>query len=165
MKLSAPEPLAPKHRLVGFACGEQGSLDEWLQRRARANQLTGASRTFVTCEAGAVVAYYSMASSAVTLATAPGRFRRNMPNPIPVVVLARLAVATSHQGQGLGRGMFQDAARRVIHAADAIGIRGLSVHALSEDAAAFYRCLGFDASPLDPMILMVTLADLRAASP
>jgi GNAT superfamily N-acetyltransferase len=163
VKLSAPEPLAPKHQLGGFVCGEP-ALDEWLQRRARANQLTGASRTFVSCEAGAVVAYYALASSAVTVATAAGRFRRNMPDPIPVVVLARLAVAKSHHGQGVGRAMFQDAARRVIHAADAIGIRGLIVHALSKDAAAFYLRLGFDASPLDPMILMVTLADLRASS-
>ena len=163
MKLSTPEPLAAKHQLAGFACGEP-LLDEWLQRRARANQLTGASRTFVSCEAGAVVAYYALASSAVTVATAPGRFRRNMPDPIPVVVLARVAVAKSHHGQGLGRAMFQDAARRVIHAADAIGIRGLIVHALSKDAAAFYLRLGFDTSPLDPMILMVTLQDLRASS-
>ena len=163
MKLSAPEPLAPKHQLAGFACGEP-VLDEWLQRRARANQLTGASRTFVGCEAGALVAYYALASSAVTVATARGRFRRNMPDPIPVVVLARLAVAKSHHRQGVGRAMFQDAARRVSHAADAIGIRGLIVHALTKDAAAFYLRLGFDASPLDPMILMVTLADLRAAS-
>jgi GNAT superfamily N-acetyltransferase len=127
--------------------------------------VSGASRTFVACEADAVVAYYALASSAVTVATTPGRFRRNMPDPIPVVVLARLAVAKSHQGRGIGRAMFQDAARRVIHAADTIGIRGLLVHALSEAAAAFYRSLGFDASPLDPMILMVTLADLRASLP
>ena len=163
MKLSAPEALSPKHRLDDFACGEP-ALDEWLKRRARANRSTGASRTFVSCESGAVIAHYALASSAVTVATAPGRFRRNMPDPIPVVVLARLAVAKSHHGQGVGRAMFQDAARRVTYAADAIGIRGLIVHALSEDAAAFYRRLGFDASPLDPMILMVTLANLRAAS-
>ncbi|HEY3667023.1 MAG TPA: hypothetical protein VGL19_13515, partial [Polyangiaceae bacterium] len=94
MKLSPPEPLAPSHRLDGFACGER-ALDEWLQRRARANQVSGASRTFVTCEANAVVAYYALASSAVTIATTSGRFRRNMPEPIPVVVLARLAVAKS----------------------------------------------------------------------
>jgi predicted N-acetyltransferase YhbS len=86
-----------------------------------------------------------------------------MPNPIPVIVLARLAVATSHQRQGLGRALFQDAARRVISAADVIGIRGLIVHAISEDAAAFYSRLGFDPSPLEPMTLMVTLADLRAS--
>jgi GNAT superfamily N-acetyltransferase len=164
VKLSPPEPLAPNHRLEGFACGEL-TLDEWLKRRARANQVSGASRTFVACEAGAGVAYYALASSAVTVATTSGRFRRNMPDPIPVVVLARLAVAKSHHGKGIGRAMFQDAARRVIHAADAIGIRGLLVRALSEEAAAFYRRLGFDSSPLDPMILMVTLADLCASLP
>jgi len=86
-----------------------------------------------------------------------------MPDPIPVVVLARLAVATTHQGHGIGRGLFHDAALRVIHASDAIGIRGVIVHAISEEAATFYRRLGFDPSPLDPMTLMVTLADLRAS--
>ncbi|MEO7036212.1 MAG: GNAT family N-acetyltransferase, partial [Polyangiaceae bacterium] len=120
--------------------------------------------TFVVSEARVVVAYYALASSAVTLATAAGRFRRNMPDPIPVVVLARLAVAATHHGKGIGRSLFQDAARRLIHAADAIGIRGLLVHALSENAAAFYQRLGFDPSPLDPTVLLVTLADLRANS-
>jgi GNAT superfamily N-acetyltransferase len=162
--LSAPEPLAPHHQIDGFSCGEP-PLDDWLRHRASANQVTGASRTYVVCESSIVVAYYALASSAVSTAATPGRFRRNMPDPIPVVVLARLAVAQSHHRQGIGRAMFQDAARRVIHAADAIGIRGLLVHALSDDAAEFYRRLGFDPSPLDPNTLMVTLADLRASLP
>ena len=161
--LSAPEPLAPHHQVDGFVCGET-PLDDWLKRRANANQVSGASRTFVVCESGGVVAYYALASSAVSVQATVGRFRRNMPDPIPVVVLARMAVATSHHRQGIGRALFQDAARRVINAADAIGIRGLIVHALSDDAAAFYRQLGFDTSPIDPMTLMVTLADLRASS-
>jgi predicted N-acetyltransferase YhbS len=160
--LSAPEPLAPHHKTDEFSCGER-PLDDWLKRRALANQTSGASRTFVACESGLVVAYYALASSAVAVATAPGKFRRNMPDPIPVVVLGRLAVAQSHHGKGIGRALFQDAARRVIHAADAIGIRGLIVHALSESAASFYVRLGFDPSPLSPMTLMVTLADLRAS--
>lgn len=160
--LSAPEPLAPHHHVEGFSCGEE-ALDVWLERRARANQASGASRTFVACDSGVVVAYYALASGAVAVQTAPGRFRRNMPDPIPVVVLGRLAVARSHHRQGIGRALFQDAARRVVNAADVIGVRGLLVHALSEDAAAFYRALGFDASPLDPMTLMITLADLRAS--
>jgi predicted N-acetyltransferase YhbS len=120
-------------------------------------------RTFVACESGVVVAYYALASSAVAVATAPGRFRRNMPDPIPVVVLGRLAVAQSHHAKGIGRALFQDAARRMINAADAIGVRGLIVHALSETAASFYVRLGFDPSPLSPMTLMVTLANLRAS--
>jgi predicted N-acetyltransferase YhbS len=162
MMLSAPEPLASQHQLDSFSSGVP-VLDDWLKRRALANQATGASRTFVVCEACTVVGYYALASSAVSVGQAPGRFRRNMPDPIPVVVLARLAVALTHQGHGIGRALFQDAARRVVRAADAIGIRGMIVHAISAQAAAFYRRLGFDPSPLDPMTLMVTLADLRAS--
>ena len=160
--LSAPEPLASHHSTDAFDSGVP-SLDEWLRRRAAQNQASGASRTFVSCEGDKVVGYYALASSAVAPAAASGRFRRNMPDPIPVVVLGRLAVAQSHQGHGLGRALFQDAARRVIHAAEAIGIRGLLVHALGEEAKAFYLRLGLDESPLEPMTLMVTIADLRAA--
>lgn len=158
----APEPLNPDHDIAGFDCGV-ASLNSWLERRAAANQVSGASRTFVACEGRKVVGYYALASSAVAPAAAPGRFRRNMPDPVPVVVLGRLAVATSHHRQGLGRALFQDAALRVIHAADAIGIRGMVVHALSEEAKTFYLGLGLDESPLDGMTLMVTVADLRAA--
>jgi GNAT superfamily N-acetyltransferase len=86
-----------------------------------------------------------------------------MPDPIPVVVLGRLAVARSHQGQGLGRALFRDAGLRVVYAAETIGIRGLLVHALDEDAKAFYLRLGLEVSPLEPMTLMTTVADLRAA--
>ena len=93
----------------------------------------------------------------------PGRFRRNTPDPIPVVVLARLAIAVDHQGRGLGRALFQDAARRLIHAAGTIGIRGLLVHAISEEAKAFYLRLGLDPSPFEPMTSMTTVADLKAA--
>jgi GNAT superfamily N-acetyltransferase len=160
--LRAPEPLAPEHDIAGFDCAV-ASLNNWLHRRAAANQASGASRTFVACESNTVVGYYALASSAVATVAASGRMRRNMPNPVPVVVLGRLAVATSHHGQGLGRALFRDAALRVIHAAQAIGIRGMVVHALSDSAKAFYLHLGLDESPLDPMTLMVTIADLQAA--
>jgi GNAT superfamily N-acetyltransferase len=138
-------------------------LNDWLKLRASRNQASGASRTFVASDAGQVVAYYALASSAIAPSAASGRFRRNMPDPIPVVVLARLAIARSHQGKGLGRALFQDAGRRVIHAADAIGIRGMLVHALSEEAKAFYLRLGLEPSPLEPMTLMVTIADLQSS--
>ncbi len=160
--LSAPEPLASHHQIAAFESGVP-SLDEWLKHRASQNQASGASRTFVVCEGKDVVGYYALASSAVAPAAVPRRFRRNMPDPIPVVVLGRVAVARSHQGQGLGRALFQDAGRRVIHAAEAIGIRGLLVHALNEEAKAFYLRLGLEESPLEPMTLMCTIADLRAA--
>ena len=160
--LSAPELLSDRHHTSTFE-SSVASLDEWLKRRAMANQASGASRTFVVCDDDEVIAYYALASSAVVSARAPGKFRRNMPDPIPVVVLGRLAIASSHQGRGLGRALFQDAARRVMHAADAVGIRGLLVHALSEEARNFYLALGLEPSPLDPMVLMVTLAELRRA--
>jgi GNAT superfamily N-acetyltransferase len=159
--LSRPEPLTDRHDCAGFACGRE-MLDTWLTQRALRNQASGASRTFVVCDARRVVAYYALASSAVASDLATGRLRRNMPDPIPVVVLARLAVDRSYQGLGLGRALMQDAGRRVLNAADAIGIRGLLVHALDETAKEFYERLGFDSSPLDPMTLMITLADLRA---
>lgn len=160
--LAAPEPLAAGHRLDAFDSGVI-SLDDWLRRRALQNQASGASRTFVVSESGRVVAYYALASSAVALAAAPGRFRRNMPDPIPVVVLARLAVARTHQARGLGRALFQDCGKRVIHAAESVGIRGLLVHAISDHARAFYLGLGLDPSPIEPMTLMTTVADLKAA--
>lgn len=160
--LTAPEPLGAHHKLEHFDSGV-ASLDGWLKRRAAANQASGASRTYIVSDDELVVGYYALASHAVAAVAATGRVRRNMPDPVPVVVLGRLAIARSHQAQGLGRALFQDAARRVMHAADTIGIRALLVHALSEDAKAFYLRLGLDPSPLDPMTLMVTLADLQAA--
>ncbi len=162
MRPSPPEPLADHHDIETFTSGEE-SLDTWLKRRALKNQATGASRTFVACEGRRVVAYYALASSAVTVIEAPGRFRRNMPDPIPVVVLGRLAVGRSFQGKGVGRALVRDAGYRVIQAADAIGIRGLIVHAISAEARAFYEAVGFAPSPLDPMTLMITLTDLKAS--
>jgi GNAT superfamily N-acetyltransferase len=155
-----PELLAGHHELGTFDCGVD-ALDAWLKRRALPNQASGASRTFVICEAGKVIGYYALASGAVSTAAAPGRFRRNMPDPIPVALLARLAIDRNRQGRGFGRALFRDAAMRIAHAADAIGIRGILVHAISADAKAFYLALGFEPSPVDPMMLMVTLPDLR----
>ncbi len=160
--IESPAPLTAEHVLAEFDSGV-ASLDDWLRRRALQNQVSGASRTFVVCDTGAVIAYYALAASAVASDAAPGRFRRNMPDPIPVVVLARLAIAVTHQGRGLGRALFQDAANRVIHAAGTIGIRGLLVHAISEDAKAFYVRLGLAPSPHEPLTLMATVVDLKAA--
>jgi GNAT superfamily N-acetyltransferase len=159
--LTAPEPLAAKHEIAEFNSGV-ASLDEWLIRRARGNQASGASRTYVLTDGQRVVAYYAVASGSIESAQAPGRFRRNMPNPIPVAVLGRLAIDRAFQGQGLGRALFRDCAIGVTYAADTLGIRGLVVHAISDNAKAFYLALGLDVSPVNPMILMATLADLAA---
>ncbi|MBB6064826.1 GNAT family N-acetyltransferase [Pseudoxanthomonas broegbernensis] len=152
----------PSHELDAFDSGVE-SLDRWLHRHALKNQVSGASRTFVACDARRVLAYYALASSAVAVDAATGRFRRNMPDPIPVVVLGRLAVDKSLQGQSIGRALVRDAGLRVLQAAETIGIRGMLVHALSEDAAAFYRQVGFEPSPLDSMVLLATLGDLKAS--
>lgn len=162
--LLPPEGLADHHDFRNFCSGEP-SLDDWLRRRARQNQVSGASRTYVICQDKdkAVVGYYALASGVVTVESATGRFRRNMPNPVPVAVLARLAVDVNWQGRGIGRALFRDAAQRVARAADAIGIRGIVVPAISEEAKKFYVALGFDPSPNEAMTLMATLSDVRAA--
>ncbi len=162
MSLTAPAPLADHHQLAGFDSGVP-ILDEWLKRRAHANQVSGASRTCVVCADDMVVGYYALAAGAVNAAATPGRFRRNMPEPIPVAVLGRLAVDRAYQGKGVGRALFRDSGLRVIYAAEAIGIRGILVHAISDEAKRFYLALGFAQSPLEPMTLMITLADLRAS--
>lgn len=159
--LRAPEPLTSAHAVGGFDSGIL-SLDDWLRRRAMPNQASGASRAFVACDGDRVAGYYALAASAVAPDAATGRFRRNMPDPVPVAVLGRLAVDKAYQGKGLGRALFRDAALRVQAAADSIGIRGLLVHAISSDAKAFYIALGLAQSPLDPMTLMVTMTDLKA---
>jgi GNAT superfamily N-acetyltransferase len=162
MTLSAPDLLTDYHDVEAFASGLE-RLDTWLKRRAMKNQATGASRTFVVCDGRRVVAYYALASSVVAVVEASGRFRRNMPDPIPVVILGRLAVDQSFQGKGVGRALVRDAGYRVIQTANTIGIRGLIVQATSAEAKLFYEHIGFDASPLDPMTLMITLTDLKAS--
>ncbi len=162
MRLSAPELLNANHRLENFDCGVP-DLDEWLKKRALANNKEGASRTYVVTDGQSVVGYYALAASAIAVAEAPGRFRHNMPNPIPVALLARLAVDRSHHGRGLGRALFRDGAKRILNAADTLGIRGLIVHAISDEARGFYLALGLQPSPLEAMTLMVTLDDLQAA--
>ena len=164
MSLTPPETLSSHHSCSDFSCGI-ASLDDWLKRRAYTNQISGATRTFVLCVDNRIVGYYALASGAISVQSALGKFRRNMPDPIPVVILARLAIDSSYQSQGLGRALFRDAALRVVQAADTIGIRGIIVHAISEEAKDFYLGLGFILSPLEPMTLMINLNDLRDSIP
>jgi GNAT superfamily N-acetyltransferase len=163
MTLTSPQPINEQHQIGSFDSGVP-TLDDWLRRRARANQASGASRTYIVCEEQRVVAYYALASGAVAIETASARLRRNMPDPVPVAVLGRLAVERSFQKHGLGRALVRDAATRVVQAADLIGIRGILLHAISPEAKAFYLALGFEASPLEPMTLMATLADIQATT-
>jgi GNAT superfamily N-acetyltransferase len=159
--LSASVLLAAGHDLVPFNSGE-GMLDDWLRRRARANQESGASRSYVLCQGECVVGYYSPASGAIASIEAPGRVRRNMPDPIAIAMLGRLAVDRSCQGRGLGKSLLRDAILRTQQAASIIGVRGLLVHAPSPAAKRFHESAGFQESPANPMTLMVALKSLHA---
>jgi ribosomal protein S18 acetylase RimI-like enzyme len=161
LQLCAPVSLSASHRLDEFACGET-SLDDWLKRRALVNHLSGASRTFVVADPEQrVVGYYAMAAGAVAhqLATAP--IRRNMPDPVPVMVLARLAVHTQAQGLQLGASLLQDAVNRSVAVSHNAGVRALLVHAISERAKQFYESYGFQVSPTHPMTLMLRLIQVK----
>ena len=133
------------------------SLDDWLKRRAFPNQVNGASRTYVVTEGKRVVGYYCLASGALELSDTSTSIRRNMPDPVPVAILGRLAVDKSCQGRGLGVALLQDAVVRTAQAGGILGIRGLLVHALSIEAKAFYEHHGFVASPTQPMTLILSL--------
>jgi GNAT superfamily N-acetyltransferase len=137
-------------------------LDDWLTKRAYSNQIGGASRTYVVTGADRVVGYYSLASGALALADAPGSMRRNMPDPVPVGILGRLAVDRSYQGKGLGVALLQDAVVRTAQAAGIIGIRGLLVHAISLEAKTFYQYHGFVESPTQSMTLILSLKGMVA---
>jgi GNAT superfamily N-acetyltransferase len=163
-EIGAPEHLTASHDLSSFDCGVL-ALDDWLRKRALANEGSGASRTYVVCDVGKVVGYYALASGGVTLSAAPGRVRRNMPDPLPVMILARLAVDRNWQGRSLGRGLLRDAILRTLQVAEIAGIRAILVHAISEEAKRFYERSGLAASPVDPMTLMVTIADAQKALP
>lgn len=158
--LGAPEPLAVTHVLDDFSCGEP-SLDAWLQRRALSNHLSGASRTFVVAdERGRVYGYYALAAGAVEHQLATGSVRRNMPDPIPALVLARLAVDKRAQGIYLGAALLNDAADRAALVAEHAGVRAFLVHAISEEAKKFYLRYGFKESPIQPMTLMIPINKL-----
>ena len=161
LKLTAPEALRVHHILDDFDCGKD-MLNDWLKRRAMKNGASGASRTYVVCHQNRVIAYYTLATGAVQCGQSPGRIRRNMPDPIPVMVLGRLAVHLDWQKKGLGGDLLADAVKRTLQAAEIAGIRALVVHALSDETKQFYERFGFQASPTDPLDLMITLKDAQA---
>lgn len=158
----APEPIGPEHELASFDCGEP-ALDDWLRRRAMRNEVGGASRTYVVCigKSKRVIAYYCLATGAIAHLSVGGRVRRNMPDPIPAMVLGRLAVDRNHHGSGLGKALLRDAALRTLQAAQLAGIRVLLVHAISETAGKYYEHFGFHASRVDPLTLMIPISELE----
>lgn len=161
MNLHAPAALSNEHEVNAFTCGEP-VLDEWLKRRALANQTGGASRTFVVAEdARQVMGYYALAAGAVAHQDATRSIRQNMPDPVPVMVLARLAVDVRAQGLKLGAGLLQDALHRCVLVSQHTGVRALLVHALNDRARQFYEHYGFQASPVHAMTLMLRIHQAR----
>ena len=159
--LQAPTPLTEAHRLEGFRCTEP-ALESWLKQRARRNQQDGASRCYVVCAGEDVVGYYALAAGAVAHTQTPGHVRRNMPDPIPVIVLGRLAVHADRAGQGIGAGLLKDAVLRALRLSQEMGIRALLCHAINEDAKRFYLRHGFVESPIEPLTVMLNLAKMPA---
>lgn len=157
---AAPVPLTAEHDTSQFVC-RHGSLSAWLSKRALANAASGASRTYVTyvvCAAERhVIGYYALSAGSIAAASVAGRLRRNMPDPLPVIVLGRLAVHTDWAGRGIGSGLLKDAVLRAIQASALIGVRALLCHAIDEEAMGFYLKHGFVSSPLDPLTLMLGL--------
>jgi GNAT superfamily N-acetyltransferase len=159
---SLPRPIAADDDTSSFDSGEP-PLDDYLRQRALANHVQGASRCFVTCRAGRVVGYYALASASVQHRDVAGKVRRNMPDPVPVILLSRLAVDREEQGSGLGKHLLRDAILRSVAASEIIGVRALLVHALNDAACAFYAHFDFEPSPTDPLHLLLLMKDARAA--
>lgn len=161
MAICPPEPLDDEHRLDSFRCTSP-ELAHWLVNRARKNHRDGATRCFVVCDENRnVLGYYALAAGAVSHALAPGKVKRNMPDPIPVAVLGRLAVHTDFVRQGIGRGLLKDAIQRTLQTSRQLGMRVLLCHAIDADAKAFYLRNGFIESPTDDMTVMLSLGRLQ----
>ena len=161
MTLRGPEALGPQHDLEDFDCGKP-TLDDWLLRHARQAQGSGSARTFVVADDDRVIGYFSLTVGQINVLDAPDRIRKGMGQyPIPVVILARLAVSQAEQGRGVGIGLLQDAIRRTLLIAEQAGIRALLTHPIDTDAARFYTRFGFIASPLREQQLLLLLKDAR----
>lgn len=161
MTLRAPEPLAAAHRLEGFDCGRP-ALNDWLLRHARQAQGSGSAKTFVVADGDRVAGYFSLTVGQVDTLDAPPRIRQGMGQyPVPVVILARLAVSQQDQGRGIGVGLLQDAIRRTLLIAEQAGIRAMLTHPIDADAARFHTRFGFIPSPLREQQLLLLLKDAR----
>jgi len=165
---SSPRAIAVDDRFVSFDCG-QPSLNEWLRSRAIKNEATGASRTFVTVDHDSrdVAGYYCLSAGSLAVADAAGRVERNMPSPIPIILIGRLAVDQRFAGGGLGASLLQDAELKGLEASRIIGARAFLVDALDDSAESFYRKFGFELMPPSSkraMYLLVADAEATVAA-
>ena len=157
------EKLQRTHPVEGFDCGQE-ALNRFLIRYALQNQQTGASQTYVALADAEVAGYYTLVVGQVEHEGAPERLKKGLVrHPVPIMLLARLAIARHWQGKGLGSGLLKDAMLRTLQAADMAGIRAFAVHAKDDAAKAFYARFDFIASPSDPHHLFRLLKDIRAA--
>lgn len=157
-EITAPEMIQNHHQIDRFDCGNM-SLNKWLQQQALRNEQSGASRTYVVCCNQQVIAYYAIATGSVVHDGLPGKLRRNMPEPIPVLVLGRLAVDVRWQHQHVGRGLLKDVVLRSCLIAKQVGTSALLVHCLSEQAKRYYLKYGFVESTIEPMTVLLRLKD------
>ncbi|MEO6626164.1 MAG: GNAT family N-acetyltransferase [Burkholderiaceae bacterium] len=161
MSLGGAEPLEAKHSLEDFDCGKSG-LNDWLVRHARQAQGSGSAKTFVVADDDRVTGYFSLTVGQIDTLDAPERIRKGMGQyPVPVVILARLAVSARDHGRGIGFGLLQDAIRRTLLIAEQAGIRAMLTHPIDEEASRFYTRFGFIASPLREKQLLLLLKDAR----
>jgi predicted N-acetyltransferase YhbS len=161
LSVRGPEPLGPQHRLEGFDCGKP-ALNDWLVRHARQAQGSGSAKTFIVSEDDRVAGYFSLTVGQIDALDAPERIRKGMGQyPIPIVILARLAVCQQNQGRGIGIGLLQDAIRRTLLIAEQAGIRAMLTHPIDEQAAQFYSRFGFIPSPLREQQLLLLVKDAR----
>ena len=157
--ISHPQSISEQHDLSLFDCKNE-TLSQWLQKKALRNQTNGASRTFVICENNRVIGYYTLAAGSIERLDSPGNVSRNMPNPIPIIVLGRLAIDINYQKKGLGKALLKDAMLRILSIAENAGVRALLVHAISNEAKQFYLSFGFKESPTDTMTLFLSITAL-----
>jgi GNAT superfamily N-acetyltransferase len=156
-----PVPIDASHDTSGFSCGND-ALDDWLKTTALKAEGRSA-RTYVVCEGDAVIGYYCLATGSVGRSAAPGNVRRNAPDPVPVMIVGRLAVAARCKGQGIGSGMLRDSLRRILQAAEVVGCRAILVHAIDQTAVDFYARHGFVEFPGGARTMFLPLETLRRA--
>lgn len=158
--IQAPQKLLPHHNVASF-CSGVDSLDLWLKKRALTNEKKDVSRTYVVCVGDRVIGYYTLAAGSVQREIVAKNLQRNMPNPIPVMLLGRLAVDQDWVKRGIGKGMLRNAILQTLKAAEIVGMKAVLVHAISEEAQQFYERCGFSPSPIEPMTLMITIKAIK----
>lgn len=159
--LTPPAPISAGYAFADFDCGDY-SLNEWLKKRAIRNHAAGASRCFVLCAGDNLIGFYSLSAGAISQEMAPKAMRRNMSDPLPVLLLGRLAVDQRYHNQGIGQALLRDAMLRAVNVAGEAGVFAILVHAISDSAKQFYLSRGFVESPIQPMTLIMTLETIRA---